>query len=50
MHPETIIVRCSQWSCHTTINLDDDPAALQNCGHIVCDRCVSCDTCQDGAA
>jgi hypothetical protein len=40
------ITRCSRRDCRTTVDLDDDPAALQACGHVICDRCMTCDECE----
>jgi hypothetical protein len=33
-------VRCDTWSCRTTVNLNDDPAAhCDRCGETTCDMC-----------
>lgn len=47
---EDCCTRCSNAGCRTTVCRDDNPAALQGCGDVVCDLCVTCDRCQDGAA
>lgn len=34
------ITRCDTWDCHTTVDLEDDPAALcDTCGLVTCDGC-----------
>lgn len=38
--PETFTVRCGEWSCRTTVDLNDDPAALcDGCGQVTCWAC-----------
>lgn len=35
------ITRCDTWSCHTTVDLGEDPAALcDTCGLVTCTGCT----------
>lgn len=43
------LIRCHHAYCRATVDITDNWAAVRDCGHIICDHCVTCVTCETAA-
>lgn len=43
-------VRCWNHYCRDSFSIHDWPPTVRDCGHPICETCVTCDECERGAA